>query len=69
MISLAIYISTVFIGGLVWAVRLEGRVNTQETLTKSKHEDLKELITTRFDSADKRMERIERSMNGRLFKE
>ncbi len=58
---------------VAWAFRLEGRVNTaeklneqQEVLRDGKHADLKELINTKFDAQDKRLERIERALNGGL---
>ena len=50
------------IGGVVWAVRLEGRVNT----AIQRHEDLKELINTKFDAIEQRLDRIERALNGAL---
>lgn len=50
------------IGGLVWGLRLEGRVNTAD----QRFLDLKELINSQFSGMDRRLERIERAMNGRL---
>jgi hypothetical protein len=53
------------IGVVVWAFRLEGRINTNE----QRHLDLKELINTRFDALDRRLERVERTLNGKLVRD
>ena len=50
------------IGAVVWGVRQEGRINVQE----QRIADLKELINTRFDASDNRLDRIELCLNGRL---
>lgn len=65
--TLAIYISSVLVGSIIWGLRLEGRVNTIDQLEKQKSEDLKELFNTRFNAMDQRLERIERSLNGSLY--
>lgn len=43
-------IASAFIGGIVWLVRLEGRVNTNEALHQALREDLT-YIRDRIDSA------------------
>ena len=48
-----------FIGAIGWAVQISSRVSTIET----KHPDLVELLETRFDDIDRRLERIERIIN------
>jgi hypothetical protein len=48
------------VGTVVWAIRLEGRVNAAEVRAT----DLKELIESKFDDLDTRLDRMERSMNG-----
>lgn len=67
-------VSTIM-GVVAWALRLEGRINTAEKLTETKdelymqkHNDLKELINSKFDTADNRLERIERALNGALHR-
>ena len=50
------------IGVVVWGVRQEGRINVQEERLAA----LRDLINSRFDDADGRLERIERALNGRL---
>jgi hypothetical protein len=62
LVTISIFIIGQVIGGIVWGVRLEGKVNLQDQRTT----DLKELINTRFDSTDERLKRIERSLNGHL---
>ena len=47
---------------VVWGVRQEGRISIEA----QKIIDLKELINTRFDASDTRLERIEKCLNGRL---
>ena len=47
---------------VIWGIRLEGRVNVQE----QRHTDLRELINTRFDALDTRLERVEKALNGML---
>lgn len=50
------------IGATVWLIRLEGRVN----MNKQGAVDLKELISIQLSNIDKRLDRIERSLNGKL---
>lgn len=50
---------------VVWAVRLEGRVNGLHLM----QDGLKELLSSRFDEIDSRLDRIERSMNGHLHRD
>ena len=63
----------VVVGALGWLFKLESRISVQ----KAEHDGLKELFVTRFDSLDKRLEereensnfrlqRIERTLNGKL---
>lgn len=47
-------------GVLVWALRLEGRVN----LADQKYVDLLRLIDSKFDAVNDRLDRIDRSVNG-----
>lgn len=63
-ISLYIYVTSVIIAGIVWGVRLEGKVNIGDRAVV----DLKELLIFKLDSIDKRLDRIEKSYNGHLFK-
>lgn len=61
---------TVILGGLVttvmaafgWVNNIQSRVNVLE----QQHDDLKELINTRFDDISRRLDRVERSLNGHL---
>lgn len=54
-----------FLGAIGWAVQISSRISTIET----KHPSLIELIETRFDAVDQRLDRIERGMNGHLPKD
>jgi hypothetical protein len=60
--TISIFIVGQAIAGIIWGVRLEGKVN----LGDQRVTDLKELINQRFDSTDERLKRIERSLNGHL---
>lgn len=62
LISVATFLAAQIVVGIVWGVRLEGKVNLQEQRTT----DLKELINSRFDSTDGRLKRIENALNGKL---
>jgi hypothetical protein len=62
LISVSMFVVAQVVGGLIWALRLEGKVNLQE----QRSTDLKELINERFDHTDERLSRIERSLNGYL---
>lgn len=64
------------IGAVVFGVRQEGKINQQT----QRVDDLKELINERFDGLaqvtlvskeglDRRLDRIEKSLNGHLIKE
>lgn len=46
------YVTTALFGIVVWALRLEGRVNTGE----QRFNDLKELINTKFDGVNEKFE-------------
>jgi len=67
------YMDPVFVGGLItvmaaafgWVTNIQSRVSVLE----QQHDDLKELINSRFDSSDSRLGRIERSLNGNLAKD
>ncbi len=50
--------------GVVWAIRLEGRVNMET----QRVDDLKELINARFDGVSDRLLRIENALNGSIRK-
>lgn len=50
------------LGAVIWGVRQEGKISLQE----AKIAGLKELINARFDSIDKRLDRIEVVLNGNL---
>ena len=63
--ELVIFAASSVFGAVIWALRLEGRIDTSE----ARYNDLKELINTRFDDSGNRLDRIERSMNGFLHKE
>lgn len=60
MLTAYISLVSLCLGMVVWAVRLEGRVNTGE----QKQSDLKELILSKLESMDEnnkeRFERLER---------
>jgi Tfp pilus assembly protein PilO len=60
------FFGTSIVGALGWAFHINSKVDVQKALQEQKHTDLKELINIRFDSSDKRLERIEKSLNGRL---
>lgn len=54
--------SGLFIGALGWILQLGNRVTTLEI-----HQpDLKELINVQFEDVSRRLDRIERAMNGSL---
>lgn len=55
-------VAALALGVLGWAVGIEPRIQVQAT----KLTDLKELILDKLTSMDKRLERIERAMNGAL---
>jgi hypothetical protein len=55
-------LGTGFLGMIGWVIQLGSRVSVAET----RHEDLLELINTRFDEVSRRLDRIERAMNGAL---
>jgi hypothetical protein len=60
--GLSVFVFGQVVAGLVWGLRLEGKVKVQEQYTT----DLKELIITKLDGIDRRLIRIESSMNGKL---
>lgn len=74
--SLITALSTAALGVVGWAFKRQGDTNTQvvehdkrialvEQSLDVKFDDLKELITARFDSSDQRLERVERKvLNG-----
>jgi NADH:ubiquinone oxidoreductase subunit F (NADH-binding) len=66
MTEVFIFVATAVLGGLVWGIRLEGRVSNGE----SRQDDFKELMNTKIDLMNEavcaRLERIERSLNGNL---
>lgn len=51
------FLGTALLGVIGWAFQLSSRVSVLE----QQHVDLKELINTRFDSVDIRLERIEKN--------
>lgn len=54
------------LSGIIWGVRLEGRVNMAEAHDQAVKEHLKELLDVKFDALTTRLERIERTLNGTL---
>jgi hypothetical protein len=71
--SMTTVIGTAVLGIAGWAVRLESRISGQDI----RHQDLKELIETKFKGADDkidakfagmdaRLQRIEQALNGKL---
>ena len=54
-------IAVMLIGAIVWTVRVEGRVNTLESM----HNDLKELFDSKLNDIKDRLVRIEKSINGK----
>lgn len=67
--SLLAWLAASAVATVIWGVRLEGRVNTQEQLTDQRFDGIKELLEAEFKSISQRLDRIERSMNGRLHRE
>ncbi len=55
---------TAFLAVLGWAIQLSGEVK----VIKAEHDGLKELIESKFDGVNQRLDRIEKAMNGH-FKE
>ena len=62
---------------IVWGIRQEGRITVASEVLRQRLSDndkyqtqrvdaLKELINTKFDGIDDRLERMERAMNGYL---
>lgn len=62
IVSISLFVVAQAITGVIWGVRLEGKVNLQDQRTT----DLKELINARFDGTDQRLGRIEKALNGNL---
>ena len=60
--SLVNFVGAAVLGALGWAYLLHGRVSRLE----GEYQTLTCLIKSRFDAADKRLDRIERSLNGFL---
>lgn len=65
--------ASLIVASVVWGLRLEGRVNTtqqqivdKEKFDNARNEAMKELLETKFDSVDDRLERIERALNGSM---
>lgn len=54
-----------FIGVFGWVIQLGTRISVIE----AQHTDLKELIEREFKGLDKRLDRIERSLNGHLVRD
>lgn len=54
--------STAFFAAFGWAIHISNRVAIVET----QKQDLVTLVESRFDDVDRRLERIERGMNGHL---
>ena len=54
--------SGAFVGTVAWVLQLGNRVTKLET----KQEDLPTLLDTKFDEVNRRLDRIERGMNGFL---
>lgn len=58
-------ITSLFVGVfgiIVWALRLEGRVNTVEKLSDQKSADLDKFLTAQFDDVKGRLDRIENAI-------
>lgn len=64
MVSILTVIVPAIVGGIVWLVRLEGKVALGDQHTRY----LEQLINSRFDSSDQRMARIEKALNGAFIK-
>lgn len=65
VISLVVFGITQAILGMVWGLRLEGKVIAQDVQMG----DNKELFLSKLEDIQSRLGRIERSMNGFLHKE
>jgi hypothetical protein len=59
------FLGAAFIGAIGWIIALGNRVSVIEAENKG----LRELIESRFDSVEGRLDRIERSMNGHYIKD
>ena len=57
------------LAGIVWAVRLEGRIDRAELKSDDLKEFLREMMDTKFGMVEYRLERIEKSLNGALKRE
>jgi hypothetical protein len=68
MLTLALFLASHIVLGIVWSVRLEGKVNVAQQARDDLKEFLKILIDTQFADVSRRLDRIERSMNGTLLK-
>lgn len=60
-----------FLGIFAWSVQLGNRVSMLEqspriSVLESRHTDLLTLINTKFEDMNRRLDRIERAMNGAL---
>jgi hypothetical protein len=60
---------SILIGGLVWGVRLEGRVNATETRHEDLKDHLREILDSKFATVNVRLDRIEHNLNGPRRKE
>lgn len=56
METIAVFFVTTVLGAIIWGLRLESKVNVAE----QRHNDLRELISVRFDGVEQRLDRIER---------
>jgi RNase H-fold protein (predicted Holliday junction resolvase) len=54
-------------GVVAWALRLEGRVNTQAQTNEQFQASIKETLESEFSALDKRLSRIEAAIIGRAF--
>jgi hypothetical protein len=68
--ALFTFFGTSLLGGIIWGIRQEGRITTlqEQRFTDrqalhERHQDLKELMTTRFNATDQRLDSIERALN------
>jgi hypothetical protein len=55
------------VGVIAWALRLEGRVNTQDKVHEQLQESIKESLKSEFSTLDSRLSRIEAAIIGRAF--
>jgi hypothetical protein len=62
-------LGTTFVGSVAWVFHSITGLETRVSVIDSQYKDLTTLIESRFDDVSRRLDRIERGMNGHLPKD